>query len=54
LLATIQEALAAYKDRAAWKKLMTNGMKKDFSWNVPAKEYERIYEGLRSTHGRSA
>ncbi len=46
LLATIQEALQAFEDKAAWKKLMVNGMNKDFSWNASAKEYARLYERL--------
>ncbi len=46
LLASVQEALNAFKDKAAWKKLMLNGMRKDFSWNTSAKEYVKIYERL--------
>jgi starch synthase len=46
LLASIQEALKAFQDKAAWKKLMLNGMKKDFSWAASAKEYVKIYERL--------
>ncbi len=46
LLAAIQEALKAFKDQAAWKKLMLNGMRKDFSWTASAKEYVKIYQRL--------
>jgi starch synthase len=46
LLASVQEALKAFQDKAAWKKLMLNGMKKDFSWATSAKEYVKIYERL--------
>ena len=46
LLAAIQEALKAFKDKAGWKKLMLNGMRKDFSWTVSASEYVKIYERL--------
>ncbi|HEY6273009.1 MAG TPA: glycogen synthase GlgA [Terriglobales bacterium] len=49
LLASIQEALKAFKDKAAWKQLMLNGMKKDFSWTASAKEYVKIYERLGPT-----
>jgi starch synthase len=46
LLNTIQEALKVFRDQAAWKKLMINGMKKDFSWTASAREYVKIYERL--------
>jgi starch synthase len=46
LLNSIQEALKAYQDKASWKKLMLNGMKKDFSWTHSALEYLKIYEHL--------
>jgi starch synthase len=46
LLNTIQDALRVYKDQTAWKKLMVNGMKKDFSWTASAREYVKIYERL--------
>jgi starch synthase len=46
LLASIQEALKTFREKAAWKKLMLNGMKKDFSWATSAKEYVKIYERL--------
>jgi len=46
LLNCIHEALRAFKDQANWKKLMLNGMKKDFSWNASAREYVKIYERL--------
>jgi len=46
LLNCIHEALRAYKDQAAWLKLMQNGMKKDFSWATSAREYVKVYERL--------
>ena len=46
LLTAINEALTAFKDRQSWKTLMLNGMKKDFSWTVSAREYVKIYERL--------
>ena len=46
LLDCIHEALRAFKDKAAWLKLMQNGMKKDFSWTASAREYVKIYEKL--------
>ncbi|HEY6249819.1 MAG TPA: glycogen synthase GlgA [Candidatus Angelobacter sp.] len=47
LLATILEALQAFKDKAGWKTLMLNGMAKDFSWNASAREYLKVYERLK-------
>jgi starch synthase len=44
LLTTIKAALAAFKDKNAWQCLMRNGMAKDYSWAVSAKEYARVYE----------
>ena len=54
LLATIHEALNAFKDQSSWKKLMVNGMSKDFSWTASAKEYVKIYERLRPSRPASA
>ena len=47
LLATILEALQAFRDKPGWTKLMRNGMSKDFSWTASAREYLKIYEGLK-------
>jgi starch synthase len=47
LLASIFEALQSFKDKVGWKRLMLNGMNKDFSWSASAKEYVKIYERLR-------
>jgi starch synthase len=46
LLNCIHEALRSFKDQDSWRKLMLNGIKKDFSWNVSAREYVKIYERL--------
>jgi starch synthase len=42
----IEAALAAYRDRAGWQRLIDNGMAKDFSWNVQGKLYEELYRRL--------
>jgi starch synthase len=44
LLEAIKEALWAFRDPSSWRKLMRNGMARDFSWNASAKEYVRVYE----------
>ncbi|HEV2992495.1 MAG TPA: glycogen synthase GlgA [Candidatus Angelobacter sp.] len=54
LLASIQQALAAFEDKAKWKKLMINGMSKDFSWTASAREYARLYERLTGSRPASA
>ncbi len=46
LLKAIQRALALYADSAAWKKLMKNGMAKDFSWEASARKYVHLYRSL--------
>ncbi|MBW8869512.1 MAG: glycogen synthase, partial [Acidobacteriales bacterium] len=44
LLDAIDRALAAFYDKSQWKRLMENGMSKDFSWSKPAREYAEVYE----------
>jgi len=46
----LEEAIEVYKNQPArWRRLQINGMKKDFSWGKPAKEYVKLYSKL-STH----
>jgi starch synthase len=47
LLATIKQALLAYRDPSSWQKLMRNGMGRDFSWGASAREYGKVYERAR-------
>jgi starch synthase len=54
LLAALHEALAAYGDKAAWRRLQANGMAKDFSWNTSAREYGRLYDVARKSRIRTA
>ncbi len=44
MLSAIRVALNAFKDQESWKKLMKNGMVRDFSWCFSAKEYVKIYD----------
>jgi starch synthase len=44
LLAEIDRALEAFRDKEGWTRLMRNGMARDYSWSGPAKEYVRAYE----------
>lgn len=43
-LATLQRALAAFKDKTKWPQLMRNGMAQDYSWEKPSREYVECYE----------
>jgi starch synthase len=43
----IEAALATYRDRDAWRKLIANGMAEDFSWDTQRKLYEQVYTRLR-------
>jgi starch synthase len=47
LLLTIKQALLAYQDPSSWQTLMRNGMSRDFSWGVSAREYGKVYERAR-------
>jgi len=52
LLACLREATTAYQDQKAWRRLMLNGMQKDFSWVSSAKQYARIYQLLEKEKAR--
>ncbi|HEV2352303.1 MAG TPA: glycogen synthase GlgA [Terriglobia bacterium] len=47
LLECLGHALAAYHQPKAWRQLMLNGMKKDYSWGASAKQYVKIFQALR-------
>jgi starch synthase len=51
LMAAIDRALAAFQDKVGWRKLMWNGMAKDFSWEHPAKGYVAVYEEVLRRRG---
>ncbi|MBM4333082.1 MAG: glycogen synthase GlgA [Deltaproteobacteria bacterium] len=44
LLETIKRALLVYRNQAAWKKLMIQGMSVDFSWERSARDYLQVYQ----------
>jgi len=44
LLAEIDRAVEAFHDKKGWRRLMRNGMARDYSWAGPAKEYGAVYE----------
>jgi starch synthase len=44
LLAAIERALGAFEDKEGWKKIMRNGMARNYSWERAAVEYAAVYE----------
>jgi starch synthase len=46
LLEAMQAALAAWKDQKSWRERMLTGMRKDFSWDASALEYQKLYRSL--------
>jgi starch synthase len=42
---TVERALAAFPNSKRWKAIQRNGMKRDFSWDVSALEYVKVYRG---------
>ena len=47
LLDAVKLAIRCYKDKTAWKRLMANGMKSDFSWDRSAERYLNIYGSIK-------
>jgi starch synthase len=43
---TMARALEVWTNTKRWSKLMTNGMKRDFSWTAAAERYKSLYSGL--------
>ncbi|HSD50182.1 MAG TPA: hypothetical protein VLG48_02150, partial [Candidatus Methylomirabilis sp.] len=43
LLEAVRSAVALYRQRDVWRRLVRNGMACDFSWERSAKEYEALY-----------
>jgi starch synthase len=47
LIWALDRALAAWRDRAAWRRLMLSGMRREFSWERSARAYVELYEEAR-------
>jgi starch synthase len=47
LLDAVKSAFELYKDKKAWKRIMANGMKCDFSWDRSARSYLDIYRSIK-------
>jgi starch synthase len=48
LMSGIGRAAEAFRDRAWWRALQRNAMARDFSWDVSAREYVKVYRGQKS------
>jgi starch synthase len=46
LLHSVQRALAMYQNPAIWQRIQAAGMSLDFSWDVSAREYVKVYRAL--------
>jgi starch synthase len=46
LLSAVRSALAAYRDRAKWQKLVRTAMQADYSWDASAAEYSALYRRI--------
>ena len=47
LVRTLRRALKVFSDRRKWRALQLAGMRQDFSWDVSAREYVKVYRGVR-------
>ena len=55
MLTAIQEAMAVFRNEpAVWRRIQLNGMAKDFSWQVAAVEYAKLYEGAWKSRNQSS
>ncbi len=46
LWGAVSRALAAFRDKAAWRGIVDRGMAQDFSWDRSARSYEALYQRL--------
>ena len=51
LMRAVGQALKVYRQREVWRRVMTNGMAKDFSWDQSAKQFSEIYRSLTPQAG---
>ncbi len=50
MIAAIERAIAAYRDREQWTSLITRCMAQDFSWEKSAEEYMTLYAKAAQRH----
>jgi starch synthase len=49
LVAAVRRALAAFRNRVAWKQMQRAGMRLDHSWDASAREYVKVYRQAGKT-----
>jgi starch synthase len=55
LLGALREALSVFRNEpAAWRQIQLNGMTRDFSWQVSAAEYARLYDAAWKSRNQKA
>lgn len=47
LLESIEESLKTFENKKFWREIQINGMKKDYSWEISAGQYFKIYQQLK-------
>lgn len=52
LLAAVNRALAAYRDKDLWARLVANAFASDFSWRASAHQYVEVYEAAAARYAR--
>jgi starch synthase len=52
LLQTVQRALAVYRDKPRWTRLVQRAMAQDFSWGRSAQEYQGLYRKAAGKRNR--
>lgn len=53
LKGAIQRALAVWRDRPAWRRMVETAMRQDWSWDRSAQEYLQMYEAVRERRASS-
>lgn len=46
MLKEIKRAVKVFNNKKVWQKIMRNGMKMDFSWDVSARQYIELYKSM--------
>ena len=54
MLGAIKRAINLYSDQKEWQRLMKRGMKQDFSWQVSADKYVKLYSKLELSKRKKA
>jgi starch synthase len=49
MLMAVKRAVDTFGDKTLWKRIIKNGMQKDFSWEVSARKYLHLYRKLSAS-----